>query len=484
MIRTLFTILLLLPLLVNAYPTEPGVTPGSLEQYRQTLISELFGCGFPASEAQPMWTESWQGQSYSRLSTGARFFDRNSAKLFVFHAGHNQDALNADAGGPIITHALAEGFDVLAINMPANPHSRFTSLEPFIRPVADAVNYAIGQGNYQDVRMSGLSGGGWTTVVYAAADTRIQKSYPVAGSWPFYLREGHDSNTYGDFEQRLPGLSASYLDLYAMATDGGRLQHQFFSSNDPCCFAGYDSLQYIPGVSAVATSMGGVFDVTVVESYTHEVAPETFHTITGSTPPPPPPPFEPVFVQWTLDDLPGPVVAASDVLYDGSYHGSPVFNGTSVTMNNDYATVADHPDLRPGTRQYIVRIRAGFEGNNYGVAFGKFNFTSPYRGLTVFFNYPSAGKIQLRDQRGAAYELNTLSGGLNDGVIRDYEFRRTQDSGGVWRLEIHINGNLDNSKVLSQVADLNSSEVLWLMSRPDANQYVNGTFENIEFEIF
>ena len=49
--------------------------------------------------------------------------------------------------------------------------------------------------NFKRYSMIGLSGGGWTTVVYAAIDERISDSFSVAGSIPFYLRV--DEQRYG-----------------------------------------------------------------------------------------------------------------------------------------------------------------------------------------------------------------------------------------------------------------------------------------------
>jgi len=54
-------------------------------------------------------------------------------------------------------------------------------LRYFVEPVAIGLNYTRRLG-YALTAMAGLSGGGWTTMLYAALDPRVQRSYPVAGS--------------------------------------------------------------------------------------------------------------------------------------------------------------------------------------------------------------------------------------------------------------------------------------------------------------
>ena len=120
--------------------------------------------------------------------------------------------------------------------------------------------------------MVGLSGGGWTTVVYAAIDPRIQRSYPIAGSVPEHLR-GVVPKSQGDFEQTLPGLAVGYLDLYVMATSGGREQIQLFNRQDPCCFSGDLPYTYRDVVRREAVALGGWFDVVVSQHDAHDLSP-------------------------------------------------------------------------------------------------------------------------------------------------------------------------------------------------------------------
>jgi len=96
--------------------------------------------------------------------------------------------------------------------------------------------------------MIGLSGGGWTTVVYSAIDERISDSFSVGGSIPFYLRV--DSRDMGDYEQTNIELykNVNYLELYVLSAYGDGRQHvQIFNKNDSCCFSGngYETYEFV-----------------------------------------------------------------------------------------------------------------------------------------------------------------------------------------------------------------------------------------------
>ena len=500
--RTFF-VLLFMSFFAHAqtYPTDTVVTPQNIDSMRVQLIGEVFGCGFPITEAQATGSGSFNGYSYQLLSTGAKFFDNGKTRLLIFHAGHNQEALNTNAGGYLIDYALANGWDVLALNMPSGDHSRFSSyaypLTAFMTPIADSLNYTLVNNTYSEITMTGLSGGGWSTVLYSAMDTRITKSFPVAGSWPKYLRYASGNvNSIGDYEQTLPGLTASYLDLYTMASDNGRTQHQIFNDQDPCCFDGYDSLDYLDEVQYASTNVGGTFDMTIVVNNQHTVDSSMFYLITDTTPPPPPS-EDPVLVYWKLDELSGNTVIDDNGVYNGSYVNSPtlgvtgITDGTSVAFDgsSDYATVPDNVNLRPGTGEYAIEMWASFTNTNYGMAFGKFSLTFPYTGPTVFFNYandtPTVGRIELRDKRASGFRVDSVTTGLNDGVARYYVFqrRKTSDIPEVWKLEIYINGVLDSETVLSSVEDLDTSEQIYLFSRPGASQYVNGVYDDVKYHV-
>jgi hypothetical protein len=111
--------------------------------------------------------------------------------------------------------------------------------------------------------MIGISGGGWTTVVYSALDPRISSSYPVAGSYPIYIRNQIEGSS-GDYEQTAPNFyaRASYIELYILATFGRR-QLQIFNLEDACCFPGTYSSTYKGYIQGVAANLDGSFDVLI-----------------------------------------------------------------------------------------------------------------------------------------------------------------------------------------------------------------------------
>ena len=90
-------------------------------------------------------------------------------------------------------------------------------LKFFLEPVAISLN-ALSE-RYKEIHMVGLSGGGWTTTLYAAVDPRIRYSFPVAGTIPLYLRTG---GSVGDKEQYLEEFYrlAGYPDLYLLGASG------------------------------------------------------------------------------------------------------------------------------------------------------------------------------------------------------------------------------------------------------------------------
>jgi hypothetical protein len=182
-------------------------------------------------------------------------------RLVIVHQGHVCQ-LDRYGVGDLIRDLLREGYSVLGAFMPkcrpddctgsctAQHNAMFASLVPaagspmkfFLEPIALSLNYferrhrADDFPRYREFHMAGLSGGGWTTTIYAAIDPRIKLSFPVAGTMPLYLRSG---GSVGDLEQTLPAFYgiAGYPDLYVLGSFGrGRAQVQILNRRDDCCF--------------------------------------------------------------------------------------------------------------------------------------------------------------------------------------------------------------------------------------------------------
>jgi len=201
---------------------------------------------------------------YEVNSMAYLFLSENSNnKLIIYHQGHNGDFV---AGKENINFFLNEGYSVLAFSMPLlgmnnqpivdldnfgkikfNSHkhlrflesSNFSSIKFFVEPIGTSLNYLEENFDFDSYYMMGISGGGWTTVLFSAIDDRISQSYSVAGSFPMFMRS--DSKNIGDYEQTLPELYqiANYLELYILSSYGNDRMHvQIFNKYDPCCFSG------------------------------------------------------------------------------------------------------------------------------------------------------------------------------------------------------------------------------------------------------
>lgn len=227
---------------------------------------------------------------------------RPNQDLVIYHHGHFSDAQIAAIQQSVLDHFLPAGYSVLFVNMPLygtnadarypNPqsHNDFYAQTPnairyFLEPLVAFTNYLVPK--YRRVVMLGLSGGGWSTVLYSALDTRIAKSYPVAGSYPRYITDQVPMSR--DVEQYDPAIydQIDYLDFYAVA--GMRHQLQIYNYNDPCCFFGDYGKQYEPAIADVVRPYGGSFSVFVdYQNTTHSISEAAFSLIlddlAGQTP--------------------------------------------------------------------------------------------------------------------------------------------------------------------------------------------------------
>ena len=204
------------------------------------------------------------GMEYNINSIAYLFLPENSNnKLIIYHQGHGGDFVN---GKDNIDFFLDQDYTVLAFSMPLlgmnnqpiidldhfgkikfTNHKQLQFLESsdfspvkfFIEPIGVSLNYLDENFDFDSYYMMGISGGGWTTVLFSAIDDRISQSYSVAGTYPIFMRS--DSKNIGDYEQIIPELYriTNYLELYILSSYGDdRIHVQIFNNNDPCCFSG------------------------------------------------------------------------------------------------------------------------------------------------------------------------------------------------------------------------------------------------------
>lgn len=192
------------------------------------------------------------------------FIPRNpNRELVVVHHGHactlDDDPSPEDKGYGLqrtIAALLREGYGVLGVFMPhmrpgdcKGGHEAMFQMQTtgspmkfFLEPTAIGLNEVKHRSradsfpSYRRFHMTGLSGGGWTTTIYAAIDPTIQCSFPVAGTIPLYLRTRGSVGDREQFDTAFYSL-AGYPDLYILGAHGkGRKQVQILVRRDDCCF--------------------------------------------------------------------------------------------------------------------------------------------------------------------------------------------------------------------------------------------------------
>jgi dienelactone hydrolase len=227
-----------------------------------------------------------------------------SQRVVLFHDGHGAGGLGRHTG--IFEKLLSAGHDVLVLALPGlsgngNPGGylprvgwysthpwRILDLRPYplrfwMEPPVVAINYALAELDAVDVTMMGFSAGGWVTTVAAAIDDRIKASYPVAGTYPLYIRAGDEAKQSPRPQYHAPMIrAANYLEMYALAADGAeRRQIQILNRYDRCCYNGIKGRLYEDAVrDAVAAIGGGAFSVFIDESHPrHKVSSLAIKTI-------------------------------------------------------------------------------------------------------------------------------------------------------------------------------------------------------------
>ena len=232
--------------------------------------------------------------------------EKSNNQLIIYHQGHSGGFIN---GISTINYFLNNGYSVMAFSMPLvgmnnQPiidvenigsvkffeHDQFKFLESenfsplnyFFTPITLSLNYLDLNYNFKNYHMIGISGGGWTTTIYPALDTRISKSFAVSGSLPIPLRI--NPQDIGDYEQLVPDFYsiANYLEFYVMSSYGPNREFvQIFNKFDPCCFSGTLFENYQDEIQNKLSELNsGKFDVILDDTHSeHKISEKSLELI-------------------------------------------------------------------------------------------------------------------------------------------------------------------------------------------------------------
>ena len=154
----------------------------------------------------------------------------------------------------------------------------FNPMSYFFEPINSTLNSIDDEYDFDKYHMIGISGGGWTTTLSAAIDDRISKSYSVAGTSPFSMRNG--LNDLGDYEQRVSSLYqiSNYPELYVLASFGqDRNHYQIFNKFDSCCFDGDSRLILAEPINQKLFNFSGNFVVLIDDTHKEHKISELMH---------------------------------------------------------------------------------------------------------------------------------------------------------------------------------------------------------------
>lgn len=221
---------------VPVYPTISDTT--ELEAARATLISEVFATvgGVIPTDVATMDLETPPVSGLTSLATCHKLTipgyaarprlwtptsPRDDAILFVC-AGHSATLTNNALSSVPLQSALTRGVRVVTFMLPGGPNdltsggpadheSAHPPMSDWAGPVSIVINTLEAMFPTAAFYVTGISGGGWMTMLCAATDVRFKGSYQFVGTMPDYYYYERD------WEGRRPGLTATNMDMYLMA---------------------------------------------------------------------------------------------------------------------------------------------------------------------------------------------------------------------------------------------------------------------------
>ena len=286
------------------------------ELTRQKLIDVVWGpAGYPdgpePDKVQPSVSDNVLGRLPEGTLVSKLYFDlglglsswpyfarsaEGNNRLVIYHHGFG-DPIDRVSG--FLNDLLNAGYDVLAFNALGHggtlafvdsdqdgirEHARqsgksniFHEMSHFERPLkyhldplVGALTYVQARHSYRSIDIVGFSMGGFMAVLAAAVIPEIERSYPIAGVYPNYMRRGQE--VFPDGPPAYGPLidTANHLELFVLGASGaGRAQLQIFNRYDRCCFNGIRSQLFKAEVQRTVAQAGhgGRFDVLIDESH-------------------------------------------------------------------------------------------------------------------------------------------------------------------------------------------------------------------------
>lgn len=303
-------------------------TSGDLVTKKAALINYVFnGNGLPTDAIPDVIETSWSGSIFNDTNAGFvgettitrltwilndvdgfpwtnrayHFVVSGATKCVLVNRGHGSESYSVT----LINELIADGFSVIYCGMPqtlsdnieANPNVTGTGvsghngiatsgldrvgycpLELFFFDKIQSLNYLDANFSYDEYYATGASGGGFTTTMLQAMDSRITRAVHVRGSKPPHVGYGYSDEslaTNRDYEQYAGNTTSgarqeafflntvTFFDLYLLAGSGGRINHHSFHAADNCCHNKFTFNLWSSYIDNLASTLGCGFDLSL-----------------------------------------------------------------------------------------------------------------------------------------------------------------------------------------------------------------------------
>jgi hypothetical protein len=259
----------------------------STEKVKESVAAESFVVELPGGlRSRVIWFTPRCGSAANRFA--------------IYQEGHGGMAV--DIGATTIDWLLARGWQVIAVDMPIvgmnaadmradlQTHNDFlsmddgvtSSLQLFLLPEKAIVDRIVEQsGADPDIILVGRSGGGWTTYVYGAMDSRVDAAIQVAGGRPQSERLDADQPLeLGDFEQTSPFLFDRVTHEDAMIAAGSKGSLHIFNVWDPCCYRVKPDDPFAEYLRKASLSLGKRVEVLIDENnHDHSISTAAYSVV-------------------------------------------------------------------------------------------------------------------------------------------------------------------------------------------------------------